>query len=321
MHFSRRARALGFTVAFSLLAATVTVPVSVTAVGPLPECRLDDVLTAPNDYESGPVTLVDHILSVGADYRPTDLRSVQDAGVAGSGLVREIAFADLRALATAASANGTPIGSWSAFRGYRQQVKLFKMYADAYGYREAVTFSARPGHSEHQLGLAIDFMTAGGGSPIAGDWAKSAAGAWMEDHAWEFGWVMSYPDGLMATTCYSYEPWHYRYVGREVAAEIRASGLTTREYLWAHYTMIDPETGLPIASATPSPTPTETPSSTPDPTVLPPTAGPTAGSPGAPGTGSGEVAVKPAVAAAGLVLLLSVAGLVASLGFLRRSRR
>jgi len=62
--------------------------------------------------------------------------------------------------------------------------------------------------------------------------SATPAGAWMAEHAWEFGFVMSYPRGSFAQTCYDYESWHYRYVGRALAADIRASGLTPREFLW-----------------------------------------------------------------------------------------
>ena len=64
------------------------------------------------------------------------------------------------------------------------------------------------------------------------DWAATPEGAWLAENAWRFGFVMSYPRGKEAVTCYLYEPWHYRYLGRELAARVRASGLAPREYLW-----------------------------------------------------------------------------------------
>ena len=64
------------------------------------------------------------------------------------------------------------------------------------------------------------------------DWASTRAGAWMAGNAWRYGFVMSYPRGAFDVTCYDYEPWHYRYVGRALAAEITASGLTPRQLLW-----------------------------------------------------------------------------------------
>ena len=302
-------------------------PSPAAGIGPLPACRFDDILTFPRGYDVGPTTLVDTILSVGEDYRPPDLVPVSRAGVAGGGLVRRIAFDDLRAMASAAKANGTPLSNISTYRSYNTQVKLFNGYVNAYGYDEAVKFSARPGHSEHQLGLTIDFVSPGAG--LSSSWEKTRTGGWMARHAWEYGWVMSYPKDRYETVCYTYEPWHYRYVGREVAAAIHESGLTIREYLWANYTMVDPVTGLPLPSATVTPSAPPSPSPAASPTAVPST-GPSAtqvpaGSPAAtdlPASPAGQwFGVDPPLVIAGALLALAAIGLVASLGFLRRSSR
>ena len=267
-------------VAAGLTALMASAARPVAAIGPLPECRLADISTVPNDYDSWSTTLVDWLLTVGEDYVPPDLVPVGGAGIAGGGYVRGVAIDDLRDMTTAAAAAGNPIGVLSPYRGYAQQVELFNGYASADGYDDAITYSARPGHSEHQLGLGVDFMTAGGGSPMQGDWATTPAGAWMYANAWTYGWVLSYPKGtdgalFSDVTCFHYEPWHYRYLGREMAALVHDSGLTIREYLWYHFTMVDPLTGQPIvtASPTPSPSPTPEPTATPAPTQ-PPTATP-----------------------------------------------
>jgi len=128
----------------------------------------------------------------------------------------------------AAAAAGAPIGIWSPYRPYRQQVQIFNDYVALDGYRDAITYSMRPGHSEHQLGLGVDFMSAGGGSPLPGDWGQTPAGAWMRDNAWKYGWVNSYPLGdngelFNPRTCFHYEPWHYRYLGRAMARKVSAA--------------------------------------------------------------------------------------------------
>jgi D-alanyl-D-alanine carboxypeptidase len=89
----------------------------------------------------------------------------------------------------------------------------------------------------------------------------------MKAHAWEYGFVMSYPRGKLDVTCYDFEPWHFRYVGRELAASIHGSGLTPREYLWANFTT----TVVPAQTPRPDHTarPTETPPSTVEPSVAP----------------------------------------------------
>ena len=65
-----------------------------------------------------------------------------------------------------------------------------------------------------------------------GDWGVTRAGAWIARHGWEYGFVLSYPDGKRTTSCYRYEPWHWRWVGRTTARAIHESGLVPREWLW-----------------------------------------------------------------------------------------
>ena len=126
-----------------------------------------------------------------------------------------------------------------------------------HGYATASQESARAGHSEHQLGTALDFRSHGGAAPWTyWDWGKTRAGAWLRTNAWQFGFVMSYPKGESAVTCYAYEPWHYRYVGRARTAIIQSSGLTLREFLWAEQTTPPPPPNpTPQPVATPEPVP------------------------------------------------------------------
>lgn len=278
----RAARALCAVLLFAalLFAVPPTAPTHVTAIGALPECRLADILTVPRDYDSWSTTLVDWLLTVGEDYVPPDLVPVSEAGISGPGLIRQVAIEDLRAMAAAAADAGNPIAVNSPYRSYQDQVASFNGWVAVDGYDDAKTYSQRPGHSEHQLGLTIDFMTKGGGSALQGDWATTPAGGWMWENAWKYGWVVSYPkapDGKLFSqvTCFHYEPWHYRYLGRDIAAKVHDSGLTIREYLWTNFTMVDPITGEPIPTATPTPSPSPTPTPSPSPTATPmPTATP-----------------------------------------------
>jgi D-alanyl-D-alanine carboxypeptidase len=288
---SRRTAAVALAFAGLLLAAPAGAPPRAGAIGPLPECRIEDVLTVPRGYDDWSVTLVDWLLRVEEDYVPPDLVPVGEAGISGPGLIRAVAIDDLRALAQAAAANGTPIEVNSPYRSYQEQVASYNGWYSIDG-EAANGYSQRPGHSEHQLGLTIDFQALGGPSALQGDWATTPTGAWMRDNAWRFGWVMSYPldpdhspgDDLWSDrTCFTYEPWHYRYLGREVAAAVHESGLSIREYLWANHTTLDQNlqpvaTATPSPSPTPEPTPMPTPSPTPTPTTTPtptPTLAPT----------------------------------------------
>ena len=196
-------------------------------------CAYTDVLTPHQAYTDWALTLVDTTFMVDSHYVPPDLVNTSTAGLAGGKLIRSVAVADLKAMAAAASAAGAPLAIQSAYRSYSAQVATFNYWVNRSGYQAALLGSARPGHSEHQLGTAIDFMTPGGPAPWdIPDWATTPAGAWMKANAWEYGWVMSYPNGQQGSSCYQYEPWHYRYVGRTVAAAIHDSGLVPRVYLW-----------------------------------------------------------------------------------------
>jgi zinc D-Ala-D-Ala carboxypeptidase len=305
---------------------------AVRAMGALPACRYDDILTTPRRYADWSETLVDTILRVTKSYVPPDLVPVTQAGLSGSKkTIRAIAVDDLRAMADAARAADAAIGVQSSYRSYAEQQAVYDSWVERLGRTEALKVSARPGHSEHQLGLAIDFRS-DPATPLTlhTDWEDTAAGQWMAAHAWEYGWVMSYPKGKTKLTCYSYEPWHFRYVGRELAAQIHASGLTSREYLWANFTttVVPPptpkppsppkSTATPAASASSSPTvapatlaPSPTPIATPKATAVPsPTAPPEAiPSPppldGQPLLDAGQAVVAGAVA----ILLASLAGI------------
>lgn len=192
-----------------------------------------DVLTAHRAYGDWYRSLLDTIFMLPASYGPTDLVDTSAAGLNSGYAVRSLVIPDLKALADAARANGTPIAVVSGFRSYAQQQTTFDHWVRVGGYEQALRTSARPGHSEHQLGTTLDFTSAGGKAPWEfADWATTPAGAWLRDNAWRYGFVMSYPAGSFATTGYDYEPWHYRYVGREIAAAVRARGLPLRQYLW-----------------------------------------------------------------------------------------
>jgi D-alanyl-D-alanine carboxypeptidase len=92
--------------------------------------------------------------------------------------------------------------------------------------------ATRAGHSDHELGTAIDFKAAGGGSPWTRAFARSRHALWLAANAWQFGWIQRYPSGAETQTCYGGEPWHFRYLGRNVAAEVHASRMTLRAWLW-----------------------------------------------------------------------------------------
>jgi len=179
------------------------------------------------------LTLVDPLYTVGSTYAPTDLSAVTNAGIPGRGSVRRFVLADLRALDHAARAAGIRLRVVSAYRSYTTQKATFSYWVQQSGWATAVRYSARPGHSEHQLGTTVDLSVVGGADPWNyADFGATRAGAWLRANAWRYGFVMSYPKGMERYTGYGYEPWHFRYFGRALAAEQRGSGLVPRYWLW-----------------------------------------------------------------------------------------
>jgi zinc D-Ala-D-Ala carboxypeptidase len=199
-------------------------------------CTPRDILTPyqhPDDHDR---TVLDWTYRLPASYVPPDLTPVSRAGFTGFGSdtrVRADVIPDLRALREAALAEGHVLQIRSAYRSFATQQATYRHWVSVAGEARAMQRSARPGHSEHQLGTAID-VTANQRAPWEyRDWGETPAGAWMVANSWRFGFVMSYPPEKRHLTCYQYEPWHYRWIGRDLAVSWKASRLTLREFLAA----------------------------------------------------------------------------------------
>jgi D-alanyl-D-alanine carboxypeptidase len=141
-----------------------------------------------------------------------------------------IAAADL-ATALSEAGKGTLILN-SGFRTYKNQQGLYNRTRDTRGLAVAEKLSARPGHSEHQLGLAADFSVKGQGCVIMSCFGKTEAGIWIAENAHQFGFILRYPKGYKPITGFQYEPWHFRYVGFELATEMKTRGIKTLEEFW-----------------------------------------------------------------------------------------
>jgi zinc D-Ala-D-Ala carboxypeptidase len=202
---------------------------------PLPACRYDDVLTLHQTYDDWSMTLLDTIYMLPETYAPADLVLASQAGLSPDYKVRPIVIEPLRQLLNDAQAAGVRLELQSAYRSYSYQQTTFNFWVEKEGKEAALKSSARPGHSEHQLGTSVDFREVGGKAPWdLEDFAQTPGGAWLAEYAWKYGFIMSYPKDTSDLTCYIYEPWHYRYVGLEVAKAVKESGLTLRQWLWQH---------------------------------------------------------------------------------------
>ncbi|MDD2435434.1 MAG: M15 family metallopeptidase [Bacilli bacterium] len=116
----------------------------------------------------------------------------------------------------------------SAYRAYNTQSYIYTSYLNNYGYVWAENYSARPGHSEHQTGLALDIGS--NNSEDLGNFEATPEFKWVKDNAHKYGFILRYPKDKEYITGYSYEPWHYRYVGIDVATKIYELNLTFEEY-------------------------------------------------------------------------------------------
>lgn len=170
-------------------------------------------------------------------YQPSDLRIVSVPTLPGRGQdersLRAVLMPDLEKLVAAARAAGVTLRVGSGYRSYATQASLFASYARRHGEAAASRFSSRPGHSEHQSGLAVDFAGADQTCWVDNCFEGTAAGKWLAAHAHEYGFILRYPKGKESITGYQYEPWHFRYVGRELAGALHQSGLTMEE-AWSY---------------------------------------------------------------------------------------
>lgn len=135
------------------------------------------------------------------------------------------AIAAFESMKQAAATDGINLFIVSGFRSYSYQANLYKNYVARSGQAEADRFSARPGHSEHQSGLAMDLNSA------SSSFAGTKEAIWLANNSYRFGFIVRYPEGKESITGYKYEPWHMRYLGIENAAKVYASGLCLEEYL------------------------------------------------------------------------------------------
>lgn len=206
------------------------VPVLISMADP-PPCKLGDKPTWVSGRKGYDVVL-DTDFRLPRGWKPAALEKI------GGGLQLQPAAADAwRTLRARAKADGVVLYPISAYRSEDYQKGLFARNVRKHGRPHALKFVARPGHSEHQLGLTLDIGFAPG-TAITAEWSANPrnrnqkAASWLTSRGWRYGWVRSYPKSKVAKTCYESEPWHWRYVGPAKAAQVRREAVTLREFLW-----------------------------------------------------------------------------------------
>lgn len=135
-------------------------------------------------------------------------------------------------MAQDAKKQGIELVAFSTYRSFEYQQTLYNKYVEQDGKDEADRYSARPGYSEHQTGLAFDIGEKGKENLwLTEEFGESEAGKWLSENAHKYGFILRYPKGKEDITGYMYESWHYRYLGIELATRVKESGLTLEEYL------------------------------------------------------------------------------------------
>ncbi|MDQ1082705.1 MULTISPECIES: M15 family metallopeptidase [Microbacterium] len=166
----------------------------------------------PVDYRAGDLVM------------PANVRALED-----SALRARAAGALTEMVRAASDAGAGEIGYLSAFRSYSTQQSTYAGRVSVGGVEEADRESARAGFSEHQTGLAVDIVPCDGSCATLDDVAGSPQGAWVRDHAWEFGFITRYAEGRESVSGYEPEAWHLRYIGPELARAYHEGGYTTLE--------------------------------------------------------------------------------------------
>ena len=223
----------------TFLAAIIILAVAIIGMQVLSWGVEDDSVTGPiqvsagNDSSGGVAQEKDLLILVNKDNKLPEGFSadiVEALGIRVDGVVVD----DLKAMRAAAQRAEVYLSIGSAYRSAGEQERAFnEAVADfvsqgnskSVAIQRAEDVAAMPGYSEHETGLAIDFSHDGSAEKRAEMWE------WLKNNAWKYGFVLRYPEGKWFMTGYSFEPWHYRYVGQDAAKKIYEQGIVLEEYL------------------------------------------------------------------------------------------
>ncbi len=144
--------------------------------------------------------------------------------------LQKVASEAMEKLFTAATNSGLHLMLASGYRSYTEQASVYSAEVQNNGQAAADSESARPGHSEHQTGLAADLEPAGRNCEVMSCFADTPEGKWLSANAYKYGFIIRYPKDKISLTGYAYEPWHIRYVGLDLAAEINKTGQSLEQF-------------------------------------------------------------------------------------------
>lgn len=192
-----------------------------------PVTFLNQLETILYDYTPD-LTLVDKENRLGSDFIPVNMVNLSDYDLStryATMMFCDYAVEDFVKMSNSAKEEGIEIFIASTYRSYEFQDQIFTNMKNYHGEEKAATIVAYPGASQHQLGTGVDFGS------IKPSYAFTDAGIWLKENAWKYGFSISYPNGMEDVTTYMWEPWHYRYIGKQATKIQRKYFMDVQHYL------------------------------------------------------------------------------------------
>lgn len=185
--------------------------------------------------DKSPTMIVNKYYLLNEEYVPDNLMIIPTThswGEYGSNQATNETLEAFINMANAAKAENINLMVNSSYRNYAEQERVYKLYEDNYGKEYADSIAARPGHSEHQSGYALDIFSTDSTSQKT--FSQSSAYDWLKNNCYKYGFIIRYPEGKENITGFNFEAWHYRYVGVDIATYINDNDITFDEY-YAYY--------------------------------------------------------------------------------------
>lgn len=184
--------------------------------------------TKPTDKEKGILMLTNKFNYLDSSYNNENMVSVSKIYSYGENqMLTSETYDAFKEMFNAAKKENLTLIIYSSFRSFEDQEDVYNLYKNSRGEEEANRIAAKPGFSEHQTGLSVDIQTYGSSQKTFEQFEEFN---WLQNHAFEYGFILRYPKDKEYITGYEYESWHYRYVGKEVAKYIHENNITFDEY-------------------------------------------------------------------------------------------
>lgn len=187
--------------------------------------------TEETNMDLGFGILVNKYYSLPDKYAPDDIVSMSNQYAYPDNSIRSEVYDAFKEMSKAAKEDGITLIVNSSYRDYETQKEIYEDYKDKNGAEYADKYAARPNFSEHQTGLSLDIFSPGYGMK---NFESSSAFVWLSSNCYKYGFILRYPKDKEDLTGYSYEAWHYRYLGKDLAQKVHESTLTFDEY-YAYY--------------------------------------------------------------------------------------